>query len=113
MTYWTKPLVVEAAISPLRLFDEPQVFQGEALIEQANSCFAAGAGIVHHLHELALARYVIEKGGHIRTGVEDASGLTSATSAECVAAVIDISRKVGRPTVTGADVLPTLIGQTA
>lgn len=294
MTYWTKPLVVEAAISPLRLFDEPQVFEGEALIEQANSCFAVGAGIVHHhhdyrlgieetanemiqfgwgvlqkypdalfygdyvqastfdekmghlpalqrtgtirmiavdpgvasfggidddglpftqftpattyeeanrlcdyarrievplslgifepgmlrwvvararrgglpkgsivklylstdrdpfrphkiatnaglpptetavnvllemmagvdlpwqvsvlggvIHELPLARYVIEKGGHIRTGVEDASGLTTATSAECVAAIIEISRKLGRPTVTGADVLPTLIG---
>lgn len=60
------------------------------------------------IHEMPLARYVIERGGHIRSGVEDAGGLTSATSAECVKAIRDIADAVGRPTATGSDALRVL-----
>ena len=53
------------------------------------------------IHEdKAFIRYVIEKGGHVRTGLEDASGNTDLTNAECVAAVADIVREVGRPVAT-------------
>lgn len=48
-------------------------------------------------------RYVIEKGGHIRTGLEDASGNTNCSNAECVQAVADIVREMGRPIATIAD----------
>lgn len=48
-------------------------------------------------------RYVVEKGGHVRTGLEDASGNTTLTNAECVQAVADIIREVGRPVATRED----------
>jgi 3-keto-5-aminohexanoate cleavage enzyme len=43
------PVVIEAAISPLRR-DLPAQTTAE-LISEANSCLAAGAGIVHHHHD--------------------------------------------------------------
>lgn len=85
----------------------------EVLLEMLGDCglpwqVSVLGGVIH---EMPLARYVIEKGGHIRTGVEDAGGLTDATNAECVSAVQAIAEAAGRPVVTGADVLRTLKGE--
>lgn len=63
------------------------------------------------IHEMPLARFVIERGGHIRTGVEDAGGLTAARSAECVQAIGRIAEEVGRPAATGANALRVLRGE--
>lgn len=58
-----------------------------------------------------LARYALEKGGHLRVGVEDAAIETGMTNADMVAAAVALAHDVGRPTATGADALATLRGQ--
>ena len=55
-----------------------------------------------------LARYALEKGGHVRLGLEDAAIETSMTSADMVAEGVALARAVGRPVVTGADALTAL-----
>lgn len=49
-----------------------------------------------------LARYAIERGGHLRVGTEDVAGQTDATNAETVATAAALARDVGRPVVQGA-----------
>lgn len=53
--------------------------------------------------ETPVARYALEKGGHIRVGEEDISGTTSLSNRELVEAAIAMARSVGRPVVSGAD----------
>jgi uncharacterized protein (DUF849 family) len=48
-----------------------------------------------------VARYALEKGGHIRVGEEDVSGTTSMSNRELVEAAIDMAKSVGRPVVSG------------
>lgn len=55
-----------------------------------------------------VARYAIEKGGHIRVGEEDVSGTTSLSNRELVEAAIAMARSVGRPVVSGARALQFL-----
>lgn len=50
-----------------------------------------------------LARYALEKGGHIRVGEEDVSGTTSLRNSELVEAAIEMAKTVGRPVVSGAE----------
>lgn len=52
--------------------------------------------------ETPVARYALEKGGHIRVGEEDISGTTSLSNRELVEAAIAMARSVGRPVVSGA-----------
>ncbi|MEW1963700.1 3-keto-5-aminohexanoate cleavage protein [Microbacterium sp. NPDC077644] len=51
--------------------------------------------------ETPIARYALEKGGHIRVGTEDAAELTEATDAELVAEVVELAAEVGRPVAVG------------
>lgn len=46
-----------------------------------------------------LARYALEKGGHLRVGIEDAAGMSDLTNAQMVAAAAALAREVGRPVV--------------
>lgn len=50
-----------------------------------------------------VARYALEKGGHIRVGEEDVSGTTALRNAELVEAAIEMAKAVGRPVVSGAE----------
>lgn len=52
--------------------------------------------------ETPVARYALEKGGHIRVGEEDVSGTTDLSNRELVEAVIAMARSVGRPVASGA-----------
>jgi hypothetical protein len=38
---WQTPLVIETAVSPLRLKGEPPVFDGDGIIREATASFAA------------------------------------------------------------------------
>lgn len=60
------------------------------------------------INEMPVCRYIMEKGGHVRTGVEDACGNTSLTSAELVADLVAMANQVGRPLVKQSDTLEVL-----
>lgn len=53
----------------------------------------------------------MKKGGHIRTGNEDAAGNTEFTNAECTKAIVDLTKSVGRPVAYGNDAIPRRPGQ--
>lgn len=49
----------------------------------------------------SVVRYAIERGGHVRVGIEDAAGRSNQTSAEMVRAVMEMARDIGRPVAQG------------
>jgi 3-keto-5-aminohexanoate cleavage enzyme len=57
-----------------------------------------------------LARHALERGGHLRVGIEDAAGRSALTNAEMVERATTLAHELGRPTVTGADALAVLQG---
>lgn len=58
-----------------------------------------------------IARYALERGGHIRVGIEDCAGRTDMNNRETVEAAIELAKQVGRPVVTGAEAVAVLKGQ--
>ncbi len=50
-----------------------------------------------------LARLALERGGHVRVGLEDFAGPGTPTNTELVAQVVALARDVGRPLATPAD----------
>jgi hypothetical protein len=61
--------------------------------------------------ESPLARHALEKGGHIRVGIEDAAGMSEMTNAAMVQAAATLAGEVGRPVARVGESLATLIGQ--
>ena len=57
-----------------------------------------------------LARYALERGGHIRLGEEDAAIDTGMNNAGMIAAAARLAGEVGRKVVVGADALAALRG---
>jgi 3-keto-5-aminohexanoate cleavage enzyme len=57
-----------------------------------------------------LARYTLEKGGHLRVGIEDAAGMSDMTNAEMVEAAVVLAGEVGRPVARVGEGLTTLSG---
>jgi len=55
-----------------------------------------------------LARCAMERGGHIRVGIEDAAGQSPFSNAEMVEAAVALAGHVGRPVAAAAEVLPAL-----
>ncbi len=55
-----------------------------------------------------LPRYILERGGHLRVGVEDPLGKASMSNVEMVQAVIDLARQVGRPVARSTEALAAL-----
>ena len=62
------------------------------------------------LLESPLARYALERGGHLRVGIEDAAGMSPLGNAEMVAAAVALARETGREVVQGAGVRLVLGG---
>ncbi|MGD9794806.1 MAG: 3-keto-5-aminohexanoate cleavage protein [Acidimicrobiia bacterium] len=58
--------------------------------------------------ESPLARHALERGGHIRVGIEDAAIDTGMGNIEMVEAAVALANEVGRPVVTGRDALGVL-----
>jgi len=50
--------------------------------------------------DTGLARAAVERGGHVRVGLEDYCGEDQPTNADLVTEVVEISRAVGRPVAT-------------
>jgi len=50
--------------------------------------------------DTGLARAAIERGGHVRVGLEDYCGEDQPTNADLVTEVVEIARAVGRPIAT-------------
>jgi beta-keto acid cleavage enzyme len=48
------------------------------------------------LLDTPIARYALERGGHLRVGVEDTAGATEMTNAETVQAAAGLAAAVGR-----------------
>lgn len=57
-----------------------------------------------------LARHALERGGHVRVGIEDAAIDTGMTNPEMVAAAAELAAQVGRPVATAAQALGVLTG---
>ncbi len=57
-----------------------------------------------------LARYALERGGHLRVGIEDSAGTTDMTNVETVATAISLVNAVGRPVAKGTAAESTLAG---
>jgi uncharacterized protein (DUF849 family) len=58
-----------------------------------------------------LARMALERGGHVRVGIEDAAGRSHWSNAEMVAVAAELANELGRRPVTGADALAALRGE--
>jgi uncharacterized protein (DUF849 family) len=50
--------------------------------------------------DTGLARAAIERGGHVRVGLEDYCGEDQPSNADLVTEVVEISRAIGRPIAT-------------
>jgi uncharacterized protein (DUF849 family) len=53
--------------------------------------------------ESGLARLAIERGGHVRVGLEDYAGPRTPANAELVREVVSLAAAVGRPVATTAE----------
>ncbi len=53
------------------------------------------------LMDLPLARYALERGGHLRVGIEDIGDVASISNVDTVNAAVALAAKVGRPIATG------------
>ena len=60
------------------------------------------------LLDMPIARYALERGGHLRVGVEDPCGGTEMTNRETVEAAIALAKRVGRPVAQGAEAIAVL-----
>jgi 3-keto-5-aminohexanoate cleavage enzyme len=58
--------------------------------------------------ETDLPRYILERGGHLRVGVEDPLRKTEMSNVEMVEAVIELASKVGRPVARSTEALAAL-----
>jgi 3-keto-5-aminohexanoate cleavage enzyme len=63
------------------------------------------------LLDTPVARYALERGGHLRVGIEDTAGATEMTNAETVGAAVDLAAAVGRPVAEGLDAVTVLRGR--
>ncbi|EIK95800.1 hypothetical protein PMM47T1_15516 [Pseudomonas sp. M47T1] len=57
-----------------------------------------------------LARYALERGGHLRVGIEDAAGTSPLGNRQMVEAAVALAAEVGRPVVVGDAALQALEG---
>ncbi|MDX9698727.1 MAG: 3-keto-5-aminohexanoate cleavage protein [Rhodocyclaceae bacterium] len=55
-----------------------------------------------------LPRYILERGGHLRVGIEDPLKKVDMTNVEMVQAVIDLANEVGRPVARSTEALAVL-----
>jgi uncharacterized protein (DUF849 family) len=62
------------------------------------------------LLEAPVARYALEKGGHLRVGIEDIASVTDATNVETVEAAVALANEVGRPIATPTQARAILAG---
>jgi uncharacterized protein (DUF849 family) len=60
--------------------------------------------------DLPLARYALERGGHIRVGIEDLGETSSTTNVATVERAVALAAEVGRPVATTSNVLGVLSG---
>jgi len=60
--------------------------------------------------ELPLARYALERGGHLRVGIEDLGDATSTTNVATVERAVALAERVGRTVATTDDALAVLAG---
>jgi 3-keto-5-aminohexanoate cleavage enzyme len=61
------------------------------------------------LLDLPLARYALERGGHLRVGIED-TGSVNMTNVDTVRAAVELGAEVGRQAVTGDEGRAVLTG---
>ena len=62
------------------------------------------------LLDSTVARYALEKGGHLRVGIEDIASVTNATNVETVQAAVALAHEVGRPVATPTQARKLLAG---
>ena len=77
----------------------------EAYLEMLDGCDLPWAVAVLGGDVVAsgLARLALERGGHVRVGLEDHAGARTPTNEELVSEVVALARAVGRPIATPAE----------
>jgi len=77
----------------------------DAYLELLEGCELpwAAAVVGGDLMASGLARLVLERGGHLRVGLEDFAGWRTPTNVELIAEVVRLARQVGRPIASSAE----------
>lgn len=70
-----------------------------AMLEDSNAPWAV-AVLGGDVIESGLARHALERGGHLRVGLEDYVGADEPTNAELIGRAVELCAKVGRPVAT-------------
>jgi 3-keto-5-aminohexanoate cleavage enzyme len=83
----------------------PTVKALEAYLEMLDGCAVPWAAAVMggDVAASGMARLAIERGGHVRVGLEDFGGARAPANAELVAEVVEIAAQCGRPIATPAE----------
>jgi uncharacterized protein (DUF849 family) len=113
------PVVIEAAATPLRKGArggcEPAVPALDIYLSMLEGVeipwiVSVQGGV---LLDTPVAQYALERGGHLRVGVDDTAGATEMTNAETVQAAVDLAAAVGRPVAEGQAAVAALQARSA
>jgi uncharacterized protein (DUF849 family) len=97
--------MIDGQLSPVTFGLPPTEKALDAYLEMMEGCDLPWAVTVlgGDVTELGLARLAIERGGHVRVGLEDYGGDRQPSNAELVAEVVAMARAAGRPVATCAE----------
>jgi hypothetical protein len=91
MNHPSGPAIVEAAISPLSRGVPAQTV--DELVQQAAECVAAGAGIVHHHHDMRLDEEAAV-GQLLETGAGSSPGIPASSSTPTTSPASELGRRM-------------------
>jgi uncharacterized protein (DUF849 family) len=97
--------MIDGQPSPITFGLPPTETALNAYLEMMDGCDLPWAVTVlgGDVTALGLTRLAIERGGHVRVGLEDYAGERQPSNAELVAEVVDLAQKAGRPVATCAE----------
>jgi 3-keto-5-aminohexanoate cleavage enzyme len=85
-----------------------------AMMQASGSAMSWSVGVMgDSLLDLPLARYALERGGHLRVGVEDLGVVGTTSNVETVERAAALAADVGRPVAMPAEALSVLAGPAA
>lgn len=102
--------MIDGQLSPITFGLPPTAKALEAYLEMMEGCDLPWAVTIlgGDVTACGLARLAIEKGGHVRVGLEDHGGDRQPSNAELVAEVVAMARALGRPVATPAQAVGLL-----
>jgi uncharacterized protein (DUF849 family) len=97
--------MIDGQLSPITFGLPPTEKALEAYLEMMEGCDLPWAVTVlgGDITGLGLTKLAIERGGHVRVGLEDFGGERRPSNPELVAEVVEIARRAGRPVASCAE----------